>query len=62
LSPLLTCSGTDHPFFPPLEEDAEEWHSVNANYTAIHTAFKENKAGAQDVLGNNAVRILKLHN
>jgi aminocarboxymuconate-semialdehyde decarboxylase len=28
---LIYLSGTDHPFSPPLEEDVEEWHSVNAN-------------------------------
>ncbi|KAF2793163.1 uracil-5-carboxylate decarboxylase [Melanomma pulvis-pyrius CBS 109.77] len=52
--------GTDHPFFPPLERDAKEWHSVNANYSAISTTFKDDQASAQGVLGNNAVRILKL--
>ncbi|KAF2658639.1 uracil-5-carboxylate decarboxylase [Lophiostoma macrostomum CBS 122681] len=53
--------GTDHPFFPPLEEKAKEWHSVNANYGAISSAFKDDQSQAQDVLGNNAIRILKLH-
>ncbi|KAF2123056.1 uracil-5-carboxylate decarboxylase [Lophiotrema nucula] len=53
--------GTDHPFFPPLEEDAKEWHSVTTNYGAISTAFPGKEAAAEDVLGNNAVRILKLH-
>jgi hypothetical protein len=43
-----------------LEEDAKEWHSVNANYGAISAAFKGNEASAQDVLGNSAIRILKL--
>ncbi|CAI6332465.1 unnamed protein product [Periconia digitata] len=52
--------GTDHPFFPPLEENAEEWHSVNANYTAISSTFGGDDKAAQDVLGNNAVRILRL--
>ncbi|PSN65805.1 uracil-5-carboxylate decarboxylase [Corynespora cassiicola Philippines] len=52
--------GTDHPFFPPLEEDAEEWHSVNANYSAISATFKDDDKAAQGVLGGNAVRILKL--
>jgi len=51
--------GTDHPFFPPLEEDVEEWHSVNANYTAISKAFDSDEK-ARDVLGNNAMRVLKL--
>ncbi|KAH7068049.1 hypothetical protein BKA63DRAFT_478331 [Paraphoma chrysanthemicola] len=52
--------GTDHPFFPPLEEDAKEWHSVNANYGAISKAFANDDKKAQDVLGGNAVRILRL--
>ncbi|KAF2278702.1 uracil-5-carboxylate decarboxylase [Westerdykella ornata] len=52
--------GTDHPFFPPLEEDVKEWHSVTANYGAIAQAFKDDQAAAQDVLGNNAMRILNL--
>ncbi|KAF2201009.1 uracil-5-carboxylate decarboxylase [Delitschia confertaspora ATCC 74209] len=54
--------GTDHPFFPPLEEDAKEWHSVTTNYAAISKAFEGAIQGsAEDVLGNNAVRILRLH-
>ncbi|KAF2475108.1 uracil-5-carboxylate decarboxylase [Lindgomyces ingoldianus] len=53
--------GTDHPFFPPLEEHVGEWHSVSANYSAISSAFKGNEEPAKDVLGNNAIRILKLH-
>jgi predicted TIM-barrel fold metal-dependent hydrolase len=52
--------GTDHPFFPPLEADAKEWHSVNANYTAISKSFSGEDEKAQGVLGGNAVRILKL--
>ena len=53
--------GTDHPFFPPLETDAIEWQSVNANYAAISKAFRGDQKKAEDVLGNNAIRILKLH-
>ncbi|KAF3908574.1 hypothetical protein ABW21_db0208577 [Orbilia brochopaga] len=63
--------GTDHPFFPPLEdEDAqgesvdgkkpEKWLSVTTNYKAIHDAFGEDKAQAEAVLGGNAVRLLRL--
>ncbi|ORX95881.1 uracil-5-carboxylate decarboxylase [Clohesyomyces aquaticus] len=52
--------GTDHPFFPPLEENTKEWHSVNANYGAISKAFGNNEEAAEQVLGNNARRILKL--
>lgn len=53
--------GTDHPFFPPLEQDQKEWHSVNANYSAISTTFKDDKLAAEGVLGGNAARILKLN-
>ncbi|KAF2822288.1 hypothetical protein CC86DRAFT_331210 [Ophiobolus disseminans] len=52
--------GTDHPFFPPLEEETKEWHSVNANYGAIAKTFSTDDKKAQDVLGGNAVRILRL--
>lgn len=52
--------GTDHPFFPPLEKDAKQWHSVNANYGAISKAFADEDTKAQDVLGGNAIRILRL--
>ena len=56
----LCLLGTDHPFFPPLEEDAKEWHSVRANYQAISQVFGSDDARAGDVLGGNAVRILRL--
>jgi len=53
--------GTDHPFFPPLEEDATKWESVRTNYSAIAAAFPGDDKSAQEVLGGNAVRILRLH-
>jgi aminocarboxymuconate-semialdehyde decarboxylase len=53
-------TGTDHPFFPPLEEEAKEWHSVSTNYSAIGKAFKGDKEAADGVLGGNAMRILRL--
>ncbi|GLB11644.1 hypothetical protein AtubIFM57258_008514 [Aspergillus tubingensis] len=52
--------GTDHPFFPPLGEDDEEWPSVTTNYKAIHTAFESVGDTAAGVLGGNAARILDL--
>ncbi|KAK7514415.1 uracil-5-carboxylate decarboxylase [Phyllosticta citriasiana] len=52
--------GTDHPFFPPLDEDETEWLSVKTNYAAIKSAFGGDEAAAKAVLGGNAVRILKL--
>jgi hypothetical protein len=53
--------GTDHPFFPPLEGEGEQWLSVTTNYGAIKKAFPENGEKSQAVLGGNAVRLLKLH-
>ncbi|KIM96350.1 hypothetical protein OIDMADRAFT_105933 [Oidiodendron maius Zn] len=52
--------GTDHPFFPPLEEGTEKWASVETNYTAIKGALESSKEGMQGVLGSNAVRVLNL--
>ncbi|KAL7274303.1 hypothetical protein RUND412_002796 [Rhizina undulata] len=58
--------GTDHPFFPPLEvseaeaEAETKWLSVTTNYKAIKSAFTGDAAGADGVLGGNAVRILNL--
>ena len=43
-----------------MEEDKSEWQSVTTNYRAIHDAFKEDSKIASAVLGDNAVRILKL--
>ncbi|KAF2743477.1 uracil-5-carboxylate decarboxylase [Sporormia fimetaria CBS 119925] len=52
--------GTDHPFFPPLELDVPEWHSVAANYKAVSSAFNDSDSEANAVLGGNAIRILNL--
>lgn len=56
--------GTDHPFFPPLEGDGyggEEgrWRSVGENVEAVRGVFGEGEQ-AGEVLGGNAVRILRL--
>ncbi|KAL8835947.1 MAG: hypothetical protein Q9176_006631 [Flavoplaca citrina] len=47
--------GTDHPFFPPLEEGAEKWASVETNLTAV--AGTEAK---DMIMGENAVKLLEL--
>ncbi|KAJ5456743.1 hypothetical protein N7530_012017 [Penicillium desertorum] len=52
--------GTDHPFFPPLNEDEKEWISVTTNYKAIDATFEGEKEAVAAVLGGNAARILKL--
>jgi len=46
--------GTDHPFFPPLEEGKEEWESVQTNKAAIRWG--------QDrlIMGDNAMKLLGL--
>ena len=52
--------GTDHPFFPPLEEGAEEWLSVGTNIEAVKEAFGEDEGGARAVLGKTAIELLGL--
>ena len=52
--------GTDHPFFPPLDEGEEEWASVRMNVEAVRAAFGEDDGAADMVLGENAVGLLKL--
>ena len=52
--------GTDHPFFPPLEESGEEWLSVGTNVEAVREAFGEDEEGAIGVFGRNAVELLGL--
>jgi aminocarboxymuconate-semialdehyde decarboxylase len=51
--------GTDHPFFPPLDGEEEQWLSVTTNYNAIKDAFGE-EGVADCVLGDNAIRLLNL--
>ena len=51
--------GTDHPFFPPLEE-SDKWKSVVENLEAIdgvHGWSEEDKAG---VRGGNALALFEL--
>jgi aminocarboxymuconate-semialdehyde decarboxylase len=52
--------GTDHPFFPPLDEGAEKWASVETNYEAIKGALDSGSEGTSGALGANAVRVLNL--
>ena len=52
--------GTDHPFFPPLDEGAKEWVSVRTNITAIEGALGKDENAVAAVLGGNAVNLLKL--
>ncbi|KAL8751693.1 MAG: hypothetical protein Q9184_005992, partial [Pyrenodesmia sp. 2 TL-2023] len=52
--------GTDHPFFPPLGEDKEEWLSVKTNMDAISKVFERDGSRRDQVLGGNAVMLLRL--
>ncbi|KXT13442.1 hypothetical protein AC579_9902 [Pseudocercospora musae] len=52
--------GTDHPFFPPLEGEDDQWLSVTSNMAATQGALGEDTKTAQDIMGENAVRILRL--
>lgn len=52
--------GTDHPFFPPLDEGQEKWMSVSTNEQAVATTFDGDKEIVDAVMGGNAVKVLKL--
>lgn len=53
--------GTDHPFFPPLESDVQgEWESSTFNKTAIERAVGSGTPEQAAVLGQNAIRVLRL--
>ncbi|KAK2629324.1 hypothetical protein QTJ16_000144 [Diplocarpon rosae] len=51
--------GTDHPFFPPLEQQEGKWASVETNFVAIQQALGSSEQ-ARGALGANAVRVLNL--
>jgi aminocarboxymuconate-semialdehyde decarboxylase len=54
--------GTDHPFFPPLDQTGEgeetKWESVESNLRAIREAFGTSADDVKGVLGGNSVGIL----
>ena len=52
--------GTDHPFFPPLDEGAKEWVSVKTNVNAIEKALEGNSKAIRAVLGTNSIELLGL--
>ncbi|OAA67405.1 uracil-5-carboxylate decarboxylase [Cordyceps fumosorosea ARSEF 2679] len=53
--------GTDHPFFPPIEEDVQgPWDSSSLNVQAINEALGRGSRDAAVVLGVNAIRVLNL--
>jgi aminocarboxymuconate-semialdehyde decarboxylase len=52
--------GTDHPFFPPLDEGEKEWLSVKMNSQAVKSVFADDSKSAAAIMGGNAARILRL--
>ena len=50
--------GTDHPFFPPLEEGEQKWKSVYTNFDAVKGT--KDDAGTGAILGKNAIELLGL--
>ena len=50
--------GTDHPFFPPLEEGEQKWKSVFTNFDAVTRG--QDDAGTSEILGKNAIELLGL--
>lgn len=53
-------TGTDHPFFPPLDGSDQKWLSVTTNLEAVGGATLE-EADVEKVLGGNAIRLLNLN-
>ncbi|KZT29337.1 amidohydrolase 2 [Neolentinus lepideus HHB14362 ss-1] len=51
--------GTDHPFFPPLQ-DTETWHSVTENLEAIAGVEGWSEEERENVRGGNAARLFGL--
>jgi hypothetical protein len=52
--------GTDHPFFPPLEEEEHdsEWLSVTSIMAAIMNVSGDDELMGVDILGGNALHTL----
>ncbi|OAA66021.1 uracil-5-carboxylate decarboxylase [Niveomyces insectorum RCEF 264] len=56
--------GTDHPFFPPVEDGADDdgvWDSVTLNTEAVAQVLGTGTEAAAAVMGGNAVRVLGLY-
>lgn len=51
--------GTDHPFFPPLEE-TEKWLSVVENLDAIENVWGWGEDEKDAVRGRNAIELFRL--
>jgi len=50
--------GTDHPFFPPLEEGKTQWPSYRTNLDAV--IWRQAFSGTRMIMGGNAVKLLGL--
>lgn len=61
---LLTIqlpTGTDHPFFPPLNQEDDQWLSVTLNSKAVKSALGEDPKTVEAIMGGNAMRVLRLN-
>lgn len=52
--------GTDHPFFPPLEDEDDTWLSVALNTEAVKAVAGDFDDVTEAIMGGNAVEVLKL--
>lgn len=52
--------GTDHPFFPPLNDKSGKWLSVVSNNRAIDATTNGDDSAARLILGGNAAKVLGL--
>ena len=52
--------GTDHPFFPPLNDKHGKWLSVESNREAIDGVSDQDQEAAKKILGQNAIKVLGL--
>lgn len=52
-------TGTDHPFFPPLKLEQDQWESVDSNKRAVSEALSDQPL-VRGVMGQNAIKIFDL--
>lgn len=56
----LSPTGTDHPFFPPLDGEGSRWKSVDENLDAIEGVYGWGETERAKVMGGNAVELFGL--
>ena len=60
LSSSNMATGTDHPFFPPLDGEGSRWKSVDENLDAIAGVAGWGDEERAKVMGRNAVELFGL--